>query len=154
MGVSFEQVREVTSEVWCSLIAESPPEPAAASPEDDRLVTGCVTVSGGWEGAISVGCSTALARRLTAAMFETDPDVATTDEVADAIGELANMIGGNIKGLMPGPSQLSLPAVTIRESGLVIPGCELLVSQSFSLGEERIRVQVLHRAATKSEPQP
>lgn len=154
MGLSSDQLREVTSEVWCSLTAESPPEPTAASAEDECLVTGCVTVSGAWEGAISVGCSSALARRLTGVVFETDPDVATTDELADAIGELANMIGGNIKGLMPGPSQLSLPAVTIRESGLAVPGCELLISQSFSCEGERIRVQVLHRAATKSEPQP
>lgn len=145
-------VVEIAKNVWDSVLgADDPLVIADASSADDALVTGCVTVSGGWEGAVAVGCSSALARRLTGAMFETEPDVASTDEVADAIGELANMIGGNIKGLMPGPSTLSLPAVTVRESGLVIPGCMLLVNQSFELGGERMRVQVLQRAAAGNQ---
>jgi len=41
-----------------------------------------------------------------------DSAAGTPDEdVADAVGELVNMIGGNVKSLMPGPSVLSLPVV-------------------------------------------
>ncbi|MBI3206321.1 MAG: chemotaxis protein CheX [Myxococcales bacterium] len=152
MSVDAQAVQTVTNQVWRSLLGADGSltvvEPGAA---DDSLVTGCVTVSGGWDGAVAVGCSSSLARQLTGAMFQVEPDVVSTDELADAIGELANMIGGNIKGLMPGPSKLSLPAVTIRESGLVLPGCKLLVNQSFEWGGERMRVQVLQRAATTTE---
>src|SRR3546814_11558410 len=35
----------------------------------------------------------------------------TPEDVTDAIGELVNMIGGNVKSLMPEPSILSLPMV-------------------------------------------
>jgi chemotaxis protein CheX len=44
------------------------------------------------------------------ALEESDGAVSDAD-VADAVGELVNMIGGNVKSLMPGPSALSLPVV-------------------------------------------
>jgi chemotaxis protein CheX len=39
-------------------------------------------------------------------IYETMPD-----QVSDALGELTNIISGNIKSLLPEPSSLSLPAV-------------------------------------------
>ena len=39
------------------------------------------------------------------------------DEVADAAGELVNIIGGNLKTLLPTPSKLGLPEVA-RVPGL------------------------------------
>ena len=47
--------------------------------------------------------------RLMMAMDESEP--LDDAEVADAVGELVNMVGGNIKSLMPGPSALTLPVV-------------------------------------------
>lgn len=144
MGAS--EVVEVTRSVWSSLLGDEQELGSVdADHSAEQFVTGCVTVSGGWNGAISIGCTSRLARRVTAAMFELESDSASPAEVADAIGEIANMIGGNIKALMPGPSQLSLPAVTDRESGILVPGGELVVNESFEWGGERLRVQVLQR---------
>jgi len=40
------------------------------------------------------------------------PESETTPElVVDVIGELANVLGGNVKGVLPGPCKLSLPRV-------------------------------------------
>ena len=44
-------------------------------------------------------------------MFATESHHEPLDRVRDAVGELANMIGGNVKALLPGPSRLSLPAL-------------------------------------------
>jgi hypothetical protein len=33
------------------------------------------------------------------------------EEIADALGELANVVGGNVKAVLPGPSTLGLPEV-------------------------------------------
>ena len=54
-------------------------------------------------------CATAV----TDAMLGLDPGDGPrpAEDVADAVGELVNMIGGNVKSLMPGPSTLSLPLV-------------------------------------------
>jgi chemotaxis protein CheX len=38
----------------------------------------------------------------------------TQSDIVDAVGELANVIGGNVKALLPQPCQLSLPHVQIN----------------------------------------
>jgi hypothetical protein len=37
--------------------------------------------------------------------------------VLDAVGEIANQIGSNIRNLLPGPTTLSLPAVQPADDG-------------------------------------
>ena len=44
------------------------------------------------------------------------PEDASASDLTDAIGELANVLGGNVKGLLPGPSLLSLPTVSAEEA--------------------------------------
>ena len=39
------------------------------------------------------------------------PTVVDDEDVADALGELANVLGGNIKSVLPGPSALGLPQI-------------------------------------------
>ena len=52
-----------------------------------------------------------LAARVAAVMFRLDGEKPTTEDMQDAIGELTNMLGGNIKALLAGDCHLSLPAV-------------------------------------------
>ena len=44
-------------------------------------------------------------------MFGLEPAAAGLEEVRDALGELTNMLGGNLKALLPGPCFLGLPTV-------------------------------------------
>ena len=44
-------------------------------------------------------------------MFAADEDSLGLEEVQDALGEISNMIAGNIKPLLPGASRISLPSV-------------------------------------------
>jgi hypothetical protein len=39
------------------------------------------------------------------------PTVVDDEDVADALGELANVLGGNIKSVLPGESRLGLPQI-------------------------------------------
>ena len=50
-------------------------------------------------------------------MFGVDPESISVEQVEDALGELANMTGGNFKSLVPGPSVLSLPRVSLIGGG-------------------------------------
>ncbi len=75
------------------------------------LIRGSVSIHGESEALVTVDCSDCLARRLGAAMFETDEDELSQEEVEDALGEIANIIGGNIKAMLPGPSTLGLPEI-------------------------------------------
>ncbi|MFL6159148.1 MAG: chemotaxis protein CheX [Marmoricola sp.] len=109
LGPSYDDVQMLVDEVWTSFLgAEEPLLPGAPS---DLAVgwSAVVTVSGEWHGTVSVELPTGLAEEVTRRMLMVEE---TQDEdVADAVGELVNMIGGNVKSLMPGPSVLSLPVV-------------------------------------------
>ena len=103
-----EVVSELTRLVWTTVLGLDAAERAEADSENGEVTT-AVDISGAWEGTVSITFTRKLARRLAAAMMacaESDP---TPDEVSDVIGELTNMVGGNVKGVLPGPCRLSIP---------------------------------------------
>jgi chemotaxis protein CheX len=76
-----------------------------------RHVTACVQFTGGWEGSVILECPENLGIEAASLMFAMDLADTTVSEMKDALGELANMIGGNIKPMLPGPCQISMPTV-------------------------------------------
>ena len=75
-------------------------------------VVASIRISGAVEELVVVEAPDATARMISETMFDADPGTLEPDEIQDAIGEVVNMIGGNIKGMYEGESQLSLPCVT------------------------------------------
>ena len=66
-------------------------------------------------GAMLIECSPALAYSFTARLMSINRPTSLDADVTDAMGELVNMIGGNLKGLMPEETRVSIPHVL--ESG-------------------------------------
>ncbi|MEQ6901942.1 chemotaxis protein CheX [Nocardioides sp. YIM 152588] len=113
---STDDVLAITEDVWRSLVGEDEglvPAPPAPGPYDTASPwSATVTVSGGWHGSITVELGDDLARSLTRRMLAMTEDEALEDaDLADAVGELVNMVGGSLKSILPGPSALSLPTV-------------------------------------------
>ena len=80
-------------------------------PPGRELVTASISLSGSWKGAVFVECGFQDAFLFTSRMLEIDPPTELNDDVRDALGELANMVGGNLKSVLPGGVDLSLPSV-------------------------------------------
>jgi chemotaxis protein CheX len=116
--VTGEQIAEITRDVWQSFLSLdlvfAPVDPLATL--DGATSTGCVHISGEWNGSVFVQCTDAHAQKAAEAMFMADPGTLGPDEISDALGELTNMIGGNIKSLLPEPSRLSIPTVANGEN--------------------------------------
>lgn len=114
---ALADLQAVTEDVWLALVGEDDPlVPRPVPPGTPFDATGvwsaAVTVSGAWHGVATVELDADVARQLGARMLDLpSAEEAEDADVADAVGELVNMIGGNVKSLMPGPSVLSLPAV-------------------------------------------
>jgi chemotaxis protein CheX len=112
MRIKEEQIDALMQDVWSSLstmpIVRTP---ARTFEEGTRLLTGCVQITGGWWSAVSVQCSLAFARGAASSLFGLEASALTDAEAREALGELVNIVGGNLKALMPGTSQLSLPLV-------------------------------------------
>lgn len=106
---SLADVQMVVEEVWTSFLGAEEPLLTAVEAHDHHGWMAAVTVTGAWEGVITVELPFSMAEEVTRRMLGVDE--AAEEDVADAVGELVNMIGGNVKSLMPGPSTLSLPVV-------------------------------------------
>ena len=153
MAFAETEICEVTESIWRSVLGLDVRRGASGSAHDGRrrFLTGCVQVTGAWEGAITVDCSAALARRAAGIMFDVDPDSAELPEIQDALGELTNMTGGNIKNLLPSPSLLSLPSVTEGlDYSVSVPGGRLLTEVSFECQGEPLLVRVLKKEDAQS----
>ena len=70
-----------------------------------------VRLTSGWNGAVLMECDKAQACRFTARFLSMDAPDSVDDLVRDVLGELANMIGGNLKCVLKGGMRLSLPSV-------------------------------------------
>ena len=115
LAPEITDVEAIVEQVWSSFLGETEPllprPSGGAFPADDAW-SAAVSISGGWDATVTVELSAPVALSLTATMLGLETSARVEDgDVADAVGELVNMIGGNIKSLMPGPSVLSLPAV-------------------------------------------
>ena len=78
---------------------------------DDRL-TSAVHLSGDWNGAALLECDRRQARSLAGRFLSMEPPDTVDDVVRDVLGELTNMIGGNLKCIVPrGAISLSMPTV-------------------------------------------
>lgn len=117
--VTADQIHSIAQEVWESLLSMSLlPHPLGADAPvlEGQSMTGCVHVSGEWNGSVFLQCGTAVADAVAEAMFAADPGTLSPDEVSDALGELTNMVGGNVKSLLPAPSSLSVPSIAVGQS--------------------------------------
>ena len=114
MMPAAEDVIAVVSEVWETMLGVHlrPSEPELFSPAD-RLAVSMVSIVGDTSGMVSVKSSLHTACGLAAAVFGLEPELLRTDDIVDGFGEIVNIVGGNIKGLLPGSTAVSLPTVMI-----------------------------------------
>lgn len=113
-GPDSSMLVEIVSDVFTGLFGERYAPPYLADPAGTLDVSGSVSVSGGWFGDVVVSCSSVLARNAAAELFAMSSGDVTDPDIRDVVGELANVIGGNVKSVMPGPSVLSLPSTSLE----------------------------------------
>ena len=140
--VTADQITSITSDVWGSFL-QLDLEQVAEQPLAGRTMTGCVHVSGEWQGSVFLQVTVEHAAAAAEAMFAADPGSLSPDEVSDALGELTNMVGGNIKSLLPAPSKLSVPSVAEGESYTVrVPGAVLVDSVALACAAGPVHISV------------
>ena len=122
--------------------------PALSSGAANPSIASLLTFTAPCEGSILVECSPGLAFLFTARLMSIKPPVSLDEDVADAMRELANMIGGNLKGLMPDETCVSIPRVlTPSELVDLFETNEVLSQICFSAlsGTEQCSVRLLQQ---------
>ena len=104
-------VSEIVQSIFATMIDLSVAvEEIPWSPNGDRI-TSSVYLEGEWSGAISFECHREHACQIASRFLAVEPPSEVDDNVRDVVGELANMIGGNIKSAISNNVRLSLPSV-------------------------------------------
>jgi chemotaxis protein CheX len=120
------------------------------APSDRESLMASAQIAGEWMGSAVLSMSPEVSRASAAAMLRMAEDEVTDADRKDVAAELANMIGGNLKSVLPGPSFLSLPTIIAGENlGLYVHNAELLedVALASAAGVLRVRLFAERRRA-------
>jgi len=147
------EIQQLVESIWTLVLGwEATPDGEPTFARHENFLTGCISITGAWEGTVILDCATELARHAAGQIFATDS--LAREETCDALGELTNMLGGNLKALLPEPCQLGLPSVTSGDAVHVVDARPVLRA-AFRCRGQRLRVSVLERRpARAARPSP
>lgn len=148
MSIDRGVIDEIVTEIWSSMLDFQLSEAGSGVDQTGhRQVRAAVQLTGGWEGTVVIECDQTVARVFTAAMTGADESPGDA-EVQDVMGELANMIGGNLKAVIGAPTQLSMPTVVVgTDLDLSVLGATELVHVSYACGGGVFSILVMSRDA-------
>ncbi len=140
MPFAEEDIDQITASIWTSILGLEVQRRERDVPtgEQEGFLTGSIEISGTWSGAVALHCSVPLAHEIAAIMFGVEPEAVQDQDMRDAVGELTNMLGGNLKSLLPEPCVLSLPTA----------------SEGFGYGENNPSGQAFSQVAFDCHGQP
>lgn len=111
--VQTDDIFAITQNVLETMLQVSvEPSPDQSEMLTENCMTGCIQISGGWKGAVLLQTSEEFASIAASKLLLVNEADVCAEDRQDTLAELTNMVGGNIKSIVPGPSNLSLPSVT------------------------------------------
>lgn len=140
--IPTEYIVEVTNNVLATMLqCDAIPSPDESPSPNEGHITGCVQISGAWTGAVLVQTSHEFASRAACKLLQIASEDLVIADLQDTMAELTNMIGGNIKSVVPGPSFLSLPSVmTGKDFNFRLLGTEIVKTVPFECDGEEVQV--------------
>ena len=122
--------------------------PGSTDARVQPVVGGAIQITGTWLGVVVLHASEVLAARCAQRMLDLGPTPPTTREMEDAFGELINMAGGNIKGLLSeSGARLSLPMVMRgHDYSVRVPGTRQVGRFEYACDGEPLVITVLEGA--------
>lgn len=142
-----KEICDYTESIWKSILSldAKPAQNGSSSAENNYAFAGCVHITGAWNGTVTMHYPMSLAKQVASIMFDLHGEPVEDELLQDALGELTNMTGGNIKSLLPEPCFLSLPAVAKTDSAMRVPGSELVSKVTFQCNGENFQVTLLKK---------
>ena len=113
--VNENDLAEMVEQVWQSYLDPEGLSPLLLTYDENQPteVHSSVAITGSWTGHLVYASSTAAARRAAAAFLAIEMDEVSQEDTSDTLGELANIVGGNVKAMLPPGALLSLPEVVL-----------------------------------------
>lgn len=112
---NVDDLTEMVEQVWMSFLDPEGVDPLIPTEvaTNESECHSSVAITGSWRGAVVYASSTRAARDAAAAFLAMDVAEVTDEDVSDVLGELVNIVGGNVKSMLPPGCLLSLPQVVL-----------------------------------------
>jgi len=113
--VDQSDLAEMVEQVWESYLDPEGVSPLIQTYDENQPseVHSSVSITGSWNGYVLYASSRAAAHRAAAAFLAMELEEVSEEDVSDTLGELANIVGGQVKAMLPPGAQLSLPQVVL-----------------------------------------
>lgn len=149
--VSVELLTQIVESVFTTMMdLEVSPSKLPWDPTGDRL-SSFVHLTGHWNGAVLFECHSLQACLFAGRILSMEAPESVDDDVRDVLGELANVIGGNMKSGMATGVRLSMPTVMEgHDYDVRICGSEVLEQIVFQCADGPFCVTVLATKALQS----
>jgi chemotaxis protein CheX len=105
------EIEEIAQSIFATMLDGEVAAAEGGGPPIDEELFATVQITGSEQCCVVLGVSHETARQLAATFLHLPPSEVAADDHRDVVAELVNMIGGNLKSLLPGPCFLSLPTV-------------------------------------------
>lgn len=110
MQLDEPTLQQITVDVCQSMLGLAL-TPISSDIDTAKQLVASVEIRGGRTAAVDVFAHEHLMAAIAETMFCAERSSLSAEEIRDAFGEIANMIGGNVKGAFGEESDLSLPTI-------------------------------------------
>jgi chemotaxis protein CheX len=151
--IHASEIAEIVESVFATMMGLKACECEVPWAPNANRLTSAVHLAGDWCGAVLLECDRYEASRFAVrflTMGAPDSDIAAdilpgvvNDVVRDVLGELANMIGGNLKCVLNRGTRLSLPSVVDGDFSLRVCGAAVRERLNFRCDEGVFWITVL-----------
>ena len=111
MMIDEEILQQVVNDVCSGMLGLHLEPTERFSCDDADALSAVIRISGSWDSLVQVLTPRRTAVAIASNMFDMSEQDLSEAEIRDAVGEIVNMVGGNLKGIVEGESSLSLPCV-------------------------------------------
>ena len=151
--ISSAELTTIIDEIFCTMggMQLTPCESVVQFGAGHEYVSSTVQILGDWQGAVRLDTDLELARRTCSNLTGVEPAALSPQDLRDAAGDLANMVGGSVKALCAHSSRLSLPMVAMgHDFELTLCQGTLIQALSFCHPAGLITVSVIERQESGS----
>jgi chemotaxis protein CheX len=106
-----EEIEKIAQTVFATMFEIDLFRLESATIGDSDPLQANVSIAGAWSGCVALSLSSGLIQAAASKMLNCDPNALTNEDQQEVATEIANMIGGNLKSILPAPSILSIPQI-------------------------------------------
>lgn len=103
----------------------------------NELYIASVVFTGSTQGSMTIAMGNTLATKVASVMFDCEVEAVSYDDIKDSIGELVNVLAGNIKSDFFGDSELSSPLVMEGNMALLaVLGTDVIFQKTYTSNDD------------------